>query len=89
MSSQDGELKNGNNDAVRPTREQIRKDAAADSDLPEELTKGTPGQMPHPPYRANTRPATPHPQTRGGTQGAVAAKGGGASRTCVGEVRAV
>ena len=66
MSSQDGELKSGNDDAVRPTREQIRKDAAVYSDLAEELTKGKPGQMPDPPFGDEIRRAIRNAKNMGG-----------------------
>ena len=57
MSNQDDDLAGGDRGSARPTREQIRKDAAAYADLAEELAKGKPGQLPDPPFDDGLRQA--------------------------------
>jgi ribosome-associated protein len=57
MSNQDEDIEESESGTTRPTREQIRKNSAAYSDLAEELAKGKPGQLPDPPFDAGLRQA--------------------------------
>ncbi len=57
MSNQDDELEEPRAGSARPTRGQIRKDAAVYSELATELVKDKPGQLPDPPFDEGLRKA--------------------------------